>query len=183
MSQPQDIIKAVEQRVKECLRTLPKFVANDVVNFTKDNFRRQGFLGDNLQMWPKRKKVTKWGKTPRNNGRALLIDTGKLRRANRVTKADWSAIVLSNSMPYAKGHNEGLRVCLIQQVRAHRRKRQQNNILGAKGKKLASGVSFVKAHKRRVMMNLPRRQFIGDSPYLRRNIHRTIALQIQKALK
>jgi hypothetical protein len=183
MSQPEDIIKAVEQRVRECLKTLPKHVANDVVNFTKDNFRRQGFLGDSLQMWPKRKKVTKWGKTPRNNGRGILIDTGKLRRANRITKADWSSITIINSMPYAKAHNEGLRVGLIQQVKAHRRKRAQNNLLGARGKKIASGVTFVKAHKRRVMMNLPKRQFIGDSPYLRRNIQRTIALQIQKALK
>lgn len=180
---PAQTMKAMEDKVRGMLRTLPKHVSNDVVNFTKDNFRRQGFLGASLERWPARKKKTKWGITPRNKGRAILVDTGKMRRANRITQADWRAIVIANAMPYAKAHNYGLRVGVIQNVKAHRRKRKQNNLTGAKGKKIASGVTFVKAHKRKFMLTLPKRQFIGDSPYLRRNIQRTIANQIQKALK
>lgn len=178
-----DIVRAMEMKVKQALKKMPKLVGNDVVNFAKDNFKRQGFLGDTLQMWPKRKTKTKWGITPRNNGRAILVDKARLKRATRVTQADWSKVIVSNSTPYARAHNEGLRIGVIQQVKAHRRKRKENNLYGNKRKKIASGVTFVKAHKRRVNMKLPKRQFLGNSPYLSRNIQRTIANELQKALK
>jgi hypothetical protein len=164
------VIKDFEQRMKGVLKTLPKLAGNELVNFAKDNFKRQGFLGESLQLWRPRKQKTKWGITPRNNGRAILVDTAKLKRANRIARADWQAIIFNNSMPYARAHNEGLRIGLIQQVKAHTRKRKAVSV-------------NVKAHKRRVMMNLPKRQFIGDSPYLRRNIHRVISLQLNKAFK
>jgi phage gpG-like protein len=179
---PDAAIKAMEQNVKATLKKLPKLVSNDVVNFTKDNFRRQGFLGEALERWPARKKKTKWGNTPRNSGRAILVDSGKLRRANRITQADWQAIVIANAMPYAKAHNNGLRVEVTQNVKAHKRKLGKG-IYSVKTKKERKSIINVTAHKRKVKMNLPKRQFIGDSPYLRRNIQRTIAIQIQKALK
>lgn len=177
-----DVIKTIEQRVRATLKALPRMVGNEVVNFSRDSFRQQGWLGNNFQPWPKRKTNSKWGKTPRNKGRALLVDTGKLRRGTRVISADWTLVKVGNDVPYARAHNEGVRLGLIQTVKAHRRKRPGGNLKGQRGKKIASGVSFVKSHTRRVNQRIPRRQFIGNSPYLTRNIHKLIASQLNKAL-
>jgi phage gpG-like protein len=192
-----DVVKTVEEKVKAVLKNMPKLVGNEVVNFSKDNFRRQGFLGDTFEAWPKRKAGSKFGKTQRNNGRAILVDSGRLRRGTRVISADWNEVVIGNDVPYAKAHNEGLRIGLIQNVRAHRRKRTANNVRGIIGAgkmnkkgtaqkvkigKTASGITFVKAHKRRINQRIPKRQFLGSSPYLTRNIQRLIASEIQKAI-
>lgn len=182
MSRNDQLIRDMEQRLKGTLRSLPRLVGNEVVNFAKDSFRRQGWLGNSFEPWPARKSQSKWGKTPRNKGRALLIDTGRLRRGTRVMNADWSGVRVANDVPYAKAHNEGMRLGIIQTVRAHRRKRQQNSITGARGKRIASGVTFVRSHTRKVNQKLPKRQFLGNSPYLTRNIHRLISSQINKAL-
>lgn len=173
MSPNDEKVKAVERNVRAMLKTLPRLVGNEVVNFSKDNFRRQGFLGDTFEPWPKRKAKN----APRNNGRGILIDTGKLRRATRVVSADWNEVRVGNDVPYAKAHNEGLRLGLMQNVRAHRRKVPKKN-----KRKVSSGITFVKAHKRKVNMKMPRRRFLGSSQYLTRNIHRLIASKIQKAL-
>jgi phage gpG-like protein len=45
----------------------------------------------------------------RNTGRAILVDTGALRRSIGVIKATFKEIVIaSTGIPYAKRHNEGL---------------------------------------------------------------------------
>jgi phage gpG-like protein len=175
MTNNDQVVKQVEQRVKQMLKTLPAMVGNEVVNFAKDNFRRQGFLGDSFQPWKQRKTKTAWGVTPRNKGRAILIDTGKLRRGNRVERADWSLITVANAIPYARAHNEGVRLGVIQTVKEHNRKKGMS--------KMKAAFTTVKQHKRRINMNIPKRQFLGDSPYLRRNIQRIIASQINKAIK
>lgn len=179
----EEVIKAVEQRVRAAIRTLPRLVGNEAVNFSKDSFRRQGWLGDSFQPWPARKAGGKWGKTPRNKGRAILIDTGKMRRATRVISADLQEIKIGNDVPYAQAHNDGVSLrSVTQHVKAHRRKRKQNNVSGARGKKIASGITFVKSHERKIRVKIPRRRFIGNSPYLNRNISRLIASQINKAI-
>jgi hypothetical protein len=50
-------------------------VGNEVVNFSLENFKRQGFLGATFQPWPKRKNPTKWGTKVKNNNRALFVNT------------------------------------------------------------------------------------------------------------
>lgn len=191
-----EVVKSVERRVRATIKTLPTVVGNEVVNFSLEAFRKQGWLGDSFQPWPKRKKISKWGITPRNNGRATLVDTGKLRRATRIISADWHTVKVGNSIPYAAAHNNGVRLGLIQTVRAHRRKVASRNGVGAIGGKLnkagtaqrvkfgqtSSGVSFVTSHKRKINQHIPKRQFLGNSPYLTRNIHRAIALKINKAI-
>jgi phage gpG-like protein len=186
-------VESVEQKVRQVMRTLPRLVGNEVVNFAKDNFRRQGFLGDTFERWPARKVGAK-----RNTGRAILIDTGKGRRATRVVRADWNEVVVGNDVPYMRFHNEGVNnVTVVQNVKAHARKMKSKNGLGAiaggmnkKGNaqkvrfgQTSSGVRFVAAHSRKYKLKIPRRKFIGNSPYLNRNIQRMIALQITKAIK
>lgn len=177
-------IEVLKRRFADVAKKLPAIAGNEIVNFSLDNFRRQGFLGNSFQPWRPRKNPTAWGTKPKRNGRAILIDTGKLRRGTRVVQADWNIVKVANNMPYAKANNEGLRIGEIQQVKEYTRKvGTVESIKPINGKiKRQSGTVTVKAHTRKINMNLPQRQFIGESPYLRRNINRAISLEISKAL-
>lgn len=161
---PEDQIRALQKRVKGAFNRLPTILGNEAVNFTLDNFRRQGFLGSSLESWAKRK--VGWKKDNRS-GRAIMIDTGRLRRSVRIVKATQDTVVIGTDVPYAKAHNEGLRIGVIQSVKSFSRK---------------SGVE-VKAHSRRINVSLPRRRFMGKSPYLEARLKRATMAELMKELK
>ena len=64
----------LEARFKSVAVRRPAMAGNIVVNFTLDNFKRQGFLGDYLQPWRPRKNPSKWGMKVKRNNRAILVD-------------------------------------------------------------------------------------------------------------
>jgi phage gpG-like protein len=161
---PEDQIRALQKRFKSVLGRMPRILGNEVVNFTLDNFQRQGFLGNSFEPWAKRKEG--WGKDNRK-GRAVLTNTGRLRRSVRIVQATQDMVVIGTDVPYAKAHNEGLRIGLIQTVKSFTRK---------------SGVE-VKAHTRRVNQNIPRRKFMGKSPYLEARLKRVTTAELMKELK
>lgn len=184
-------IKELERRIKGALTTLPTLVGNEVVNFSKDRFRQQGWLGNTFEPWPARKSHSKWGKTPRNKGRAILVDTGRLRRSIRIIRSSWDAVVVGSDVPYAKAHNEGVRLGIIQQVKSHTRKVTKVGIVKKASLKTKSNITYgrvatggtiqVKAHKRRINQRIPRRQFLGNSQYLTARLKRTAIAHIMKA--
>lgn len=161
---PEQGIAQLQKQFRSALLRVPIIVGNEAVNFSLDNFRLQGFLGNTLERWQPRKKS--WVKDNRPH-RAILIDSGKLRRGNRVVRTTPSEVVIGNDVPYARAHNEGLKVGLIQAVKGFTRK---------------SGVS-VSAHTRRVNQNIPRRRFMGNSPYLEARLKRVVTLQLSKEIK
>lgn len=165
-------LKELERRFKAMAPTLPRLAGNEVVNFALDNFRKQGFMGSSFRPWKPRKNPTKWGQAPKRNGRSILVQTGRLRRSIRVTQASWALTTIGTDVPYARAHNEGLRMGQIQTVKGFTRKKT------AKRKAHA-----VDTHTRRINQNIPARPFLADSPYLQRNIQRVLAAQILKALK
>lgn len=164
-------IAELERRFKAILIRLPAIAGNTALNFFLDSFKNQGWLGNTLQPWLKRKDPTKWGQHPPRNGRALLVLTGKMRRATRITKVNQDTVGIGNDDPKAKAHNEGLRIGQIQKVGSYTR-----NTVGRKP-------ATVKAHTRRINQNIPKRQFIGDSPYLTAQLKRIISAEIMKALR
>lgn len=74
----------LERQWRQAYYTIPAKAGNEVVNFSLDNFKNQGFLGATFQAWRPRKTPNKWGIKPKRNNRGILIDTGKLRRATRL---------------------------------------------------------------------------------------------------
>lgn len=191
MASNSQAVALLTQRLKVALKTLPKKVGNEVVNFAKDNFRNQAFAGAAMERWPPRKAVTKWGKTPRNKGRALLIDTGRLRRSIRVVSATWDRVAVGSDAPYAKAHNDGFRGEVTQHVPAHQRKVNKVGVIRGASRKTRSNISFgrvdtgrrvqVKAHTRKIKMRLPKRQFLGASPYLAKRLNHITAAAIMRA--
>ena len=185
-------IQELQRRFAAVITTLPVIAGNEVVNFALDNFKRQGFLGNTFQPWKPRKKVTAWGKTKRN-GRSILVDTARLRDSIRVLRASMAETVIGTDVPYAKAHNDGVRLGIIQQVKSYNRKVTTLGIVEAKRLKTKTKISFgrvdkgkrvtVNAHQRRINQNIPARPFLKESPYLTAKLQRVIASQIIKALQ
>lgn len=84
-------------------REFPHAASVDAVEFFKGSWRRQGWLDQRLAKWPARKANTK-----RSRGRAILVQTGKLRRSI-MPKHDRDHIGAVSRLPYAAVHNQGLR--------------------------------------------------------------------------
>lgn len=175
---------------RRVIQYAPGILANDALNFFLDSFKKQGWLGTTFTPWPARKVATKWGKTKRNKGRAILIDSGRLRRSLRITRVSQGSAYIGTDVPYAKAHNEGLRLGFIQQVKAHSRKKTKRGITSKKTLKTRTKVTFgrvntgatisVSAHSRRVDMRLPKRQFMGYSPYLDTKLKRRLMAELMK---
>lgn len=123
--------------------SIPRRVGAEGVRFFKQSFKWQGFKQSlALTRWQNRKG----GK--RNKGRALLIDTGRLRRSIRVTGSGADYVRVGTDVPYARIHNEGGRITGTASVRPHKRKGRP-----------------VKGHTRNVNLNIPKRQFMGNSKF------------------
>lgn len=171
------------KRAEAAIRKIPLLVGNEGKNFFQSRFKTQDWLDSRTEPWKKRKPTAK-----RNKGRAVLTDTGKGKRSIRVMQADWNGIKVGTDIPYMAAHNKGVKRAV--RVGEHSRvaSRKVSTRFNAKGKGLKTGRKKirgaghqVKAHSRK--MNLPKRQFIGESDYLNKRIDRLIMSQILKATK
>lgn len=184
--EPEQVINQFIKQAQQATNSLPVVLGNTALNFALDNFRNQGFLNHTLQRWPNRKPT--WKKDTRP-GRNLLIDTGRLRRAGRIVYLTPESVTLGWDVPYAKAHNDGLRIGLIQTVKAHTRGKFYHDEVSAPGARKAKytatrvGDTSVNAHTRRINQNIPRRQFIGDSPYLRTKMVREGTAHFMKYIR
>lgn len=159
------IIRDIERKYRGVYARLPLLLGNEAVNFTLDNFRLQGFMGNSFQRWLPRKK-SKWGNRDRT-GAAILIQKGRLRRSIRIIRLNADSVTIGTDVKYARAHNEGMSLGLIQTV---------------KGYSTRSGV-VRSAHTRRINMRIPRRQFMGDSPYLRARLRRVAIAEFLKDVR
>ncbi len=72
-------------------------------NHSTENFAKQGFDDIGVQKWEPRKRTR-----TRDIGKAILVQTGRLRRSLRKKRLNALSGVLFSPLPYAKRHNEGL---------------------------------------------------------------------------
>ncbi|ODM52204.1 hypothetical protein BFF93_15760 [Elizabethkingia meningoseptica] len=172
----EEILAKKKERLAQTFRDLPAIVGNEVVNFTLENFEKQGWQGDSFEPWEKRKNPTAWGKKD-DTGRALLVKSGKLKRSIRIAsiQADKVTIAVGGAdVPYARVHNEGFKGTINQQVKEHiRRGKNFKNIK-------------VSAFNRTIQQNIPKRQFIGSeeqSPILKERIKKVCLDEIKKAME
>lgn len=166
-------LNQLQEDLAQGLRKLPPLIGEEAVNFSLDNFEKQGFQGENFQGWPKRKNPTKWGKKDETD-RALLVKTGKLRRSIRVSKIAEDKVSITAGgadVPYARAHNEGFHGQVQQNVREHYRRTRK------------LGQVKVKAHQRTINQNIPRRQFIGESQILNDRITKLVLEELSKTIK
>ena len=97
--------KKIEQGGRTAMERAIVKIGNEAKNFFVNSWRVQGFEDRTVEKWKPRKKETK-----RTIGRAILVQSGDLRRSiirQPVNKAQLS-VKISTDLPYAKVHNEGL---------------------------------------------------------------------------
>jgi phage gpG-like protein len=172
--------------LQRILLSLPPKVGDIAVAFSKARFTEKAWVGSTTQPWKARKATTKWGKTPRNKGRALLVDTGRLRRSIMIKRVTQTTVTIGTNVPYASVHNFGYRGQVAQNVGAHtrqlKRKAKATNIATGRTKTINyKQDSTVSAHTRIIKQAIQRRQFMGHSPYQDKQIQRLISSQIAKA--
>ncbi len=176
-------LRATEAHFKRVLLYAPGLLGNEAVNFFTNSFRLQGWLGNRLEPWRKRR-------SRKRAGRAVLVQSGRLRRGTRIVSNTGGVVRIGNDVPYARAHNEGFRG--VVSVAAHQRGLYRKNKVGTgrltkRGRERMKTVSSrtgavtVKAHTRR--MNLPRRRFMGQSPYLTAILKRKLQAELNKGLR
>lgn len=156
--------KTVQANYKRFSGRIPRVLGTIGVNFFKDSFRRQGWLDKKTERWPKRRPGAK-----RNEGRAILIDKGRLLNSIILAKANNFSSIIAAQAPYAAAHNDGFKGTVS--VKAHtsainrKVKVSYSNIesrkVTSRAQTLQTGSRKVRAYSRK--MNLPKRQFMGDS--------------------
>lgn len=166
---------SLESKLNNALAGLPLVLANAAVNWTLENYKKQQWEGS---PWPGRKR-----KTAKTTGRALLVQSGRLRRAIQVV-GDHSFGVLG--VPYARIHNEGGAINKAARseifVRNRYKRGPKSKMFGGmgafkKGVTKGRGLSF-KEHT----INMPKRKFIGNSPQLREYLINEVKIYIKSKL-
>ncbi len=158
---------------------LPQAMADAARNFFVDSFKRQGWYeGRILKKWKPRKKNT-------DRKRAILVKSGRLRRSIRIRRATFRRITIAAEAPYAAAHNFGVDETVT--VRAHTRRtygRVQEKYTTSSGKertrtkRVETGSHTVRSHTRH--MQLPQRQFMGDSQMLDQKLDRIVERAVEE---
>ncbi len=155
-------------------RSLPTKVGAWAVEFYKESFRRQGYINKNFERWNARKRGDK-----KRSGRAILTDTGTLRRSIRVVYKGRDYVVIGSNMPYAKIHNEGGTIHMPTRKRKIRFERSKGRFRFAKKASknvIAEAMTASKAYT----VDMPKRQFMGESQFLERRIEMRITHDLER---
>jgi phage gpG-like protein len=151
---------------------MKKNLLNDILNDIRveladefdQNFSRGGFFGST---WKKKLSGEK----------SQLQQSGILRRSIRA-KVSGSSVVFSSSQPYAAIHNEGGDITVTRKMQRFFWAQYYKN-----GKKGAKADMYKSLALKRVgtTLTIPKRQFIGDHPKIRKNIQDIITENLRDA--
>ncbi len=99
--------KAKASSFRRLKKNLPIRVGNMTKNHFLRSFKDGGFTDKTLSPWAARKRSNKSDRRTRKR-RAILVETGRLRRSIRLKSATFNKIeVGSYGVPYATYHNTG----------------------------------------------------------------------------
>lgn len=152
---------AIAEAMKKDVRL---FAKQYCLQWFDDSFQNQGFTDASFVAWKKRKEPDK------RPGGFILIDTTFLRKSLAVLSETKRSIEFGTHVPYASLHNNGGRMRVVQNVRAHHRTR--------KGKR-----EQVKSHTRKIDTKYEKRQFIGPSQQMMKGLDEWLLNEVQKRFK
>jgi len=157
--------------------------AGKALAFFKNSFRNQGFTDKSLVKWPARKGGS------RNTGRNVLIDKGVLRRGIRIMRANSRGALISvdEAIKYAEIQNEGGEIPITPKMRRYFWAMYYKAGGGVKGMKPDDVPNLAKmwlsmAITKETKIKIPKRQFIGDSATLERQLVTYMEKEITKLL-
>ena len=172
-------IKPVKRRLEKSMRSIPAKMGRIAIDHFDKSFRNQGFTDTTLQPWKRTKsgKRNSFGSVTR---RAILIQSGRLRRGTRRAAITGRMVRIVNDVPYAEAHNEGVRANV--KVSQHTREVKTFSY-NYKTRKKTSGKKKVTVSSHIRKMNLPRRKFMGKSRMMNREIEKMIIKEVNSAFK
>ena len=96
--------------LKTYVATLPRELGKAVLLETSDNFRRQGYENDAgaVVLWGPRKAADRRKGRANLRQRALLVQSGRLRRSVRIVITTASSVTVSTDVPYVEAQQEGV---------------------------------------------------------------------------
>ena len=147
---------------------ITRYASVSGLNFFKESFQRQGFTDAAFVPWPKRAHDSR-------PGGALLVQSGHLRDSLQILERNPTRIVFGSSAPYSEIHNQGgtLTVRLTPKSRRffwymyHKTGQQHYKWMALSKKK-----SFC--------IHMPKRQFIGHSKTLMRDLNTWVVGHIER---
>lgn len=165
------------QKSAEVIQAMVTTMGIYAVNHYKKSFIDGGFTDETLEVWKKRKSKRD------NEGRAILVKTGALKRSITYRKLGRYQVRITSNKPYAVIHNEG--GTINKKQRSHilnfsssggfqrQRTRKQRNET-AYSQKVEIGAHSIK---------MPKRQFVGYSGQLARKIEKKLDSNLRQIFK
>lgn len=160
-----------EKKAKQLIIIMPQIAEKEMFKFVMGNFERQGFLDATVMPWMERKN----GDDP---GRAILTKSGSLRDSIKITESSIQRVVLGSNAKHAKIHNEGgiINIPVTPKMR---------KFFWAKYKETANakykGMALTK--KTHFVVNMPKRQFMGDSATFKTSLDTEMIKKIIEVFK
>jgi phage gpG-like protein len=179
----------IDGKANRAMKETIVIIANEAKNHYIRSFRRGGFTDETLVKWQARKSKKD------NNGRAILVKTGDLKRSI-IDRVNLSAlkVVFSSDLPYAAIHNYGGVIHKKESSKTIGLREHSMNI-----KTMAYSYRFAsskkgtkKIHRATSTMNvtvgahdikMPQRQFIGKSEQVDKMAIKTIEKKIDSLFK
>lgn len=159
---------SMEKGIQKVIRNILKDIRIDLGDEFDRNFERQAFFSEK---WERRKSLVR-------PGRAILVDTGKLRQSIRSQSTDTSIRFFSD-LPYAGIHNEGGEIKVTRKMKAFfwnkyyeatgsfgrkkngERRKDKRTIQLSTEAEFWKCMALMKVGK---SIKIPRRRFLGASP-------------------
>jgi phage gpG-like protein len=95
-----DKIKKQLEEVEKVIEKTLRQMGVEIKNFFINSFKKQGFTDEQFEKWDGRKDK-------KDEGRAILVKTGDLRRSIKVSEQTNDSVTISTDLPYAQYLNEG----------------------------------------------------------------------------
>lgn len=163
-------MKEIQRKYKNLKRRLPRTIGQVAVNFSKDNFRRQGFLdGGRVNKWKKRLFDKE------NKGRNILTgESSRLKRSISVIRASSAEIVIgTRGIPYGQIHNEGGKIKVTEKQRAFFWAKYKES-----GNDLYKNLALTEDD-----ITIPKRKYMGNSSDLQKLMVEKINSELTKIFK
>ena len=156
---------------KRLLKDANRYASVESINFFKDSFQKQGWTEQNFTPWPSRSN-------DQRPGGAILAQTGNLRDSIQILERNARRIVFGSHSPYAEIHNEGGTFSI--KITEKSRKffwymYKATNLEHWKWMALAKKDHFV--------VQMPKRQFIGESQTLNNKLDQWLVKRILTTFK
>lgn len=163
----------MNENVKKVVALILKDIQVEMSDEFDKNFERQAFFSEK---WQRRKSPV------RDEGRAILTDTGALRKSigSRTTE---NSITFFTSLPYAAIHNDGGEIVVTKRMKRFfwhkyyeaigefvRRKDKRNARLDTE----ADFWMFMALKKAGSTIKIPRRRFLGTSPEVEKAVREIV---------